>query len=169
MATAIESADLPTYASWAPTGFDTKGLGLNDRQDWLVGPVATNRDAGVLQRSNWEVVTGELAKVDPEGKEHEIHRFGHWANGWFEILLVKPGSKAHECAAEWACSLSEYPVASEEHFGNLEHEETIAVWAGMTSAERVRQLKDAGLSGRGWRAAFPPERVYDRIRDLLDC
>jgi hypothetical protein len=79
MATAIESADLPTYASWAPTGLDTRGLGLDDRQDWLVGPVTTNRDAGALQRSNFAVVTDDLFRKDCNNVE--IHRFGHWANG----------------------------------------------------------------------------------------
>jgi hypothetical protein len=163
MASAIDSSTLQTYSDFQPSGFDVKGLGLADRQDWLVGPVTTNRDAGCLQRSNWEVVTEDIAKADPDGTDHEKHSFNHWACGWFEIVIVRPGSKAHECAAKWECALSDYPVASDHHFSDLETNEIYDYWAGMSASERVYYLRKAGLSGRRWASKYPPEECYEYL------
>jgi hypothetical protein len=123
MAKATDVANLPTYRTWKPTGFDTPGLGLEERQDWLVGPCSRNRDSEALTRSNWDVFERELDAVDPTG--YEVHRFGHWANGWFEIVLVKPDSKAYERACELACFLADYPILDESHYSNLLCEEGI--------------------------------------------
>lgn len=163
MANSIESADLKPYSEFRPTGFDAKGLGLGDRQDWLVGPVTTDRDAGCLQRSNWAVVTEDIAKADPEGEDHECHSFNHWACGWLEIVIVRPGSKAHECAAEWECALADYPVASDSHFSDLETNEAVEYWRTMSVSGRVRYLHKAGLSGRRWAAKYPPEECFEYL------
>ena len=53
-----------TYREFRPSGFDVKGLGLDDRQDWLVAPVTVNRDSNCLERSNWEVVTDDITSTD---------------------------------------------------------------------------------------------------------
>src|SRR5688572_9599267 len=98
---------MQTYSKFRPSGFDCAGLGCDDQQDWFVAPVATNRDAGCLQRSNWEVVTEDIRKAG-DG-DCEIHRFGHWANGWFELMLIRPGSEAAKVAELWENALSEYP------------------------------------------------------------
>ncbi len=135
---------MQTYSEFQPTGFDRKGLGVEDHQDWMVAPVATSRDAGCLQRSNWEVVTSELAKVDPEGLDHEVHRFGHWANGWFEICLVRPGSACDGICEGWESALADYPVADDDHFSNLETEEAGEAWSNMRLGDRVRLLQKHG-------------------------
>lgn len=136
---------MKTYREFRPTGFDPAGLALPDRQDWLVAPVGTNRDADTLTRSNWAVVTEDLAAQEAEpGLDVDEHEFGHWACGWFRICLVRPGSKAAECAADWEAALADYPVASEEHLIELEWEEQRAAWESMSLKERVRLLSDLG-------------------------
>lgn len=116
------------YSEWRPSGFDTAGLGLEDRQDWLVAPVAQNRDSDALERSNFRVVVRDLQKLDERDREtgeesFEIHRFGHWACGWFEIILVQPGSEAEKCCNDWEAALADYPIADESDFSELECEE----------------------------------------------
>jgi hypothetical protein len=133
---------LETYANFSPTPMDTKGLGLSDKQDWLVAPVMLNRDSGVLDRSNWEVVTKDIQKTDPEGETLEIHRFGHWACGWFEILIAAPNSLAAKCAEDWDAALSDYPIASDDHYSQAEYEEAQAVWKDCYSnAERIHYVR----------------------------
>jgi len=100
--------DLPRYAEWAPTAFDTAGLGLPDRQEWRVLLTRT-RDSDTLTRVNFDSAESELEQADPEG--YETHRFGHWGPGWVEILLVSPESEpAMIAAGSIASALADYPI-----------------------------------------------------------
>ncbi len=158
-----------TYSEFQPSGFDAKGLGLDDRQEWLVCPVGVNRDSDCLIRSNWAVVTSELiacSEMTEQGEpDCEVHEFGHWACGWFKIAIVRPGSKAAEVAELWENALSEYPVACDDHFSNLEYEETCEYWASMSLKERVERCQEAGASIFAARHNSPPEAVYERLRE----
>ena len=113
---------MKTYSEFRPTGFDPKGLALEDRQDWLVAPCGHNRDSTLLDESNWAT----QLKALPEGDDAEIHCFGHWACGWFEILIVRPGSAAAKEAEELEGALSNYPVLSDEDYSEREFEATRA-------------------------------------------
>lgn len=116
------------YGNWAPTGFDCKGLASDaitedgTGADWLVAPVGVNRDTGPgsIERSNWEVLRAELRAADPDGADHETHRFGHWGHGWFELMLVRPGSRCATIAAEAENSLANYPVLDEDDWSQRE-------------------------------------------------
>lgn len=154
-----------TYSEFRPTGFDCRGLGLEDRQDWLVAPVGTNRDADRLTRSNWAVVTEDIASHDPEGTDHELHSFGHWACGHFDICLVRPGSKAAECAEGWESALADYPVASDDHHSELEWSEMAEYWEGMSLRERVRVLSECDANIMAARRDSVPDnqRVWDYL------
>lgn len=123
------------YQDWAPTGFDCKGLNADrmgedtegneeGRGDWLVAPVGVNRDTapGSLARSNWEVLLTRLRKADPGGMTWEKHGFNHWGCGWFDIIVVRPGSEAERIAQEAEDSLEDYPVLNEEDWSNREWE-----------------------------------------------
>jgi hypothetical protein len=113
------------YAEYSPTGFDSKGIVLDDQQDWLV-VIGRNRDSTLLETSNWEVAEKEFqTKHGDEGNGWEIHRFGHWACGWLEILIVDPDHKAHETATEMQRSLENYPVLCEHNYSEKEHEATL--------------------------------------------
>lgn len=139
------------YKDWSPSRFDARGLNLPDRQEWLVAPVIQTRDSGPLERSNFRVVRLDLEKVQaedgdpsaPDEPDVEVHRFGHWGPGWFEIILVRPGSPAAKKAEEWEAALSDYPVASEEDFSKEEWEEAVEVWQSCYSdRERLEYIRE---------------------------
>lgn len=147
-----------TYREFRPTGFDRAGLGLDDRQDWLVAPVGTNRDADALTRSNWRVVLGDLESKDT-GEDLEVHRFGHWGPGWFEIILVRPGSECAKCAEAWENALSDYPVACESDFSEEESEESLKVWKDCYSErERLEYIRENSN-----------QFYFRNFRDMLRC
>lgn len=160
-----------TYAQFCPSGCDARGLGLPNRQEWLVVPVGTNRDADALQRSNWAVVTADLEKqpaTSYDDPDVEIHRFGHWACGWFEVALVRPGSPAAEAAERWECALSDYQVADENHFSDLEHTETMTYWGQMRLDERRAECERAGVSKLvAYRGSNLPDALWERLRSGL--
>jgi hypothetical protein len=144
------------YADWAPTSFDTRGLGLDDQQDWLVFPmVYTEAVASVLERSNWEVLQRELGDVG------EVHAFNHWATS-FEILLIDPADTSAVAKAEQMIdALADYLVLDEDHFSGLEYEHNALTWAQMSLAERVQILSAQRL------CIFAARR--DELPNLNDC
>lgn len=112
-----------TYGEFRPSPFDTRGIGLSDRQDWLVAPVGQNRDSEALPRSNFFTAVKLFEEKDEEGDDFEVHRFGHWGPGWFELILVRPGSECAKVAEEIEAALADYPVLDDEYFSQLEWEE----------------------------------------------
>ena len=121
---AIEHRDeLKLYRDFRPSGFDTAGLGLENQQDWRVAPCKQNRDSDALTRSNFACQVDAFEKIDPEGADHEVCSFNHWACGWFEVVIVRPGSKVEVAACEVLCGLADYPIVSEDHFSSLEFDE----------------------------------------------
>jgi len=129
--------DMTRYKDYAPTPMDPAGLNLPDRQDWIVAPCSITRDSEALSRSNWEVMCRGLLELDPGHNDHEIHRFGHWGPGWFEIVLVRPNTPASRNATEAMCSLSDYPILDEMHFSELEWNEASNYWESLNIADRV--------------------------------
>ncbi len=110
------------YSKFRPTSFDRSGLGCRDEQEWFVAPCSRNRDSGTLTESNWQVQLRELEAIDPDGNDHQVHSFGHWACGWFELVLVRPDSKCFELAEGLEGALSDYPILCEMHWSELELE-----------------------------------------------
>lgn len=79
---------MQTYAEFRPTAFDRRGAFLDDdRRAWYVLPVTRTRDSGTFDQSNFETA---LRILGGESETCEVHRFGHWGPGWFEIILVHP-------------------------------------------------------------------------------
>lgn len=125
--------------------------GLSDYVGWMCGPVGRTRDSDALERSNWEVVTADLlalARELPDGRETvEIHRFGHWAVGWIEEVVISPDAPDALAAAQgWAARLDRYPVADEEHYAETEYCEHDAHWRAVSMRERVEMCRRAGVS-----------------------
>lgn len=113
-------AELQRFADYQPTQFDAKGLGSDEQEDWRVLPTMQTRDSEALDRSNFAVAQRIL---EDAGVDYQVHRFGHWGPGWFEILVVEPTPTGLKVAGEIACALADYPVLDEMHLSELECEE----------------------------------------------
>lgn len=114
---------LRTYGQYRPTACDTAGLGLDDRQAWLVAPCGLNRDSGVRDESNWHA---QLKALGGESETCEVHRFGHWACGWFEIAIVDP-SRADEIESI-VNALASYPILDDNDCSQRESDAADAAW-----------------------------------------
>lgn len=145
------------YSEFRPTQFDCRGLGLREQQDWLVGPVSQTRDSGPLDKSNFECF---VKAMGGETEDVQIHRFGHWGPGWFEIVLVNPDKpELVKLAQEMEDSLAHYPVLDDSHYSELEHNEADEVWKNCYSErERVKYI-------RAHRSQFE----FRDFLDMLNC
>jgi hypothetical protein len=129
------------YSEWKPSQFDTPGLSLPDRQDWFVVPVLRTRDATCLEESNFASALEFLSEIrSPE--DYEVHSFHHWACGWFDIIIVRPGSPAEKVARDLADHLDDYPVLDEDDLSMREHERAAEVWRSCYSEkERINYIR----------------------------
>lgn len=124
-----------------PTAFDHSAAQFFDSEDprrnWLVVPVGQNRDSRELETSNFaaalEILGGESETV-------EVHRFGHWACGWYEIIIVDPSREAEVEAIE--NRLENYPVLDEDDFSNREHEAYLEDWQNWACSDFISGLKN---------------------------
>lgn len=149
----------------------------HDRDEWFIAPCGRNRDSDTLTRSNWEVMCEELNRIDPNGDTEEdednvpsweIHRFGHWACGWVEISIVRPGTAAADYVHELAESLSDYPVADESHFSELEYEEAAESWDSWGAKDFATELRDKFLDDAPRVAEFiRDEATADQLREFM--
>jgi hypothetical protein len=147
---------MTTYSEFRPTGFDCRGRGLPDRQSWFVAPVGRNRDSGPLDESNFAVA---LKILGGKSETVEIHRFGHWGPGWFEIILVSPDSIAFTEAERIECSLSDYPVLDDMDFSERESDAANETWRNCyREKERIAYI-------RKHRSEFE----FADLRDMLSC
>ena len=126
---------MQTYKQYRPTGFDCRGLGLPDRQDWLVLDLIQTRDSGSLEESNFAAA---LRILGGESETVEVHRFGHWGPGWYEIILVHP-DRADD-AEEIEASLENSCVLDEEDLSEREHEAYIEAWESYGYADFCDEL-----------------------------
>lgn len=113
---------LQTFIEFQPTEYDRKGKGADfDNRDWLVSSIQLNRDSGLIEKSNFETYIKGLTDIEPEGDHWQIHRFGHWACGWFEIVILNPvDSLVLDQALQDHLSLTDYPILNEDHLSNME-------------------------------------------------
>jgi hypothetical protein len=135
---------LQLYSEYSPTGFDSKGLNLDDQQNWLVIPCILSRDSDCLETSNHvqslEILGGESDNV-------EVHRFGHWACGWFEIIIINPGhGLTLNLAKQIDQSLEDYIILNEEHYSELEYETMSNYWSDMPLSEKVELCQECEVS-----------------------
>ena len=126
---------METYKSFRPTQFDSAGLALPDQQDWLVAPVSQTRDSEALSRANFQAT---LEALGGESDTVQVHRFGHWGPGWFEIIIIDPTDSARVKIAEGIESgLADYPVVDDELFSRLEDEDCAATWENWYDAASI--------------------------------
>ncbi len=123
-----------------PSGFDSWSnyIGQSDFPEWDCLLTQT-RDGDCLERSNFR---SALKKLGGECDNVQIHRFGHWACGWWEALAVKQRTIEHKIAEQIAERISDYPVADEQDFSELETEEANQVWRDCyRPKERVEYIR----------------------------
>lgn len=120
------------YSEFQPTGFDEAGAFLDDRQDWLVVPCSKTRDTGPFNESNFQAA---LAMLGGESETVEVHRFGHWGPGWFEIIIVAPNSDAAKIAEDIERRLEYYPVLDDEDLSSREWDDFVESWSSWGARE----------------------------------
>jgi hypothetical protein len=88
----------------------------------VVSGVGRNRDSELLDESNFEAA---LEMLGGESKSVvEVHRFGHWGCGWFELILVNPKAiKKLKIAYEVTELLNHYPVLDDSDYYEREADE----------------------------------------------
>jgi len=117
-------------------------LGYLPEEKWHV-VLTQSRDSGLISKSNWEVALERLG--GERGGNVEVHRFGHWACGWWEALCVAEDSDLWETAKGICESIEDYPLLDEEHHSKMEEEEAQIMWRDcFTPKERVRHLRATG-------------------------
>lgn len=110
------------YKDWSPTPGDIAGLrvrGEEDYSEWFVAPLILTRDSSVLEESNWKSAN-QMFEECKDSDDYASLSFGHWACGWFEIIVVKPDSEAQKIAEDICKRLEDYPVLDEDQFSEME-------------------------------------------------
>lgn len=156
------------YREFRPTSFDSRGLALYDQQHWLVHPCSHTRDSGIRTESNFSVA---LADLGGESETVEVHRFGHWGPGWFEIIVIDPSDEERvRIANDHESSLDNYPVLSDEDCSSREYEAVMDYWKYMSLIERIELCAKHEVSIFAARHDYPPSgesdpdgSVYDEI------
>lgn len=123
-----------------PSGFDSLNnyVGALPEEKLLV-VLTRSRDSDVLTESNWECA---VEKLGGESDEVEIHRFGHWACGWWEALCVVEGTTAHEIATQIESDLNHYPVLDDSDFSEREMNEANEVWKNcFNESDRIAYIR----------------------------
>lgn len=127
------------YKEHRPTQFDSH-IELENREDWLVLPVSRTRDSGPFSNSNFEMA---LKLLGGESDEVEVHRFGHWGPGWYEIILVKPDAKAEKEARDIETALANYPVLDDNDYSDRLQEDANETWKNCyNDKSRLEYIRD---------------------------
>lgn len=64
--------------------------------NWIVGPCGQTRDSDLTEQANFTYTVEAMDELDPNGADHEVLSWHHWAVGWAEEMACRPGS---ECRA----------------------------------------------------------------------
>lgn len=155
------------YKDFAPTGFDCKGLNadLFDIGEWFVAPCGRNRDSREMEESNFDQC---LEALGGESDTVQVRRFGHWACGWFEIIILdaKQADKV-AIALGLESRLENYPMLDEADVSQREWDSATENWAQMSVRARVEYLQRAhGCVFAARRAEFPADNS-GRLFELL--
>jgi hypothetical protein len=98
---------------------------------WGFCGIDENRDSGCLGKSNFHTVSQDLINRFPE--DFRIESYRHWLVGQVTRLVcrvlhhegeITDGNitEAFKAAMEWQDKLSDYPVADEDHYSQLQDE-----------------------------------------------
>lgn len=136
------------YKDYAPTQFDRHINFDDNREDWYVLEVTQNRDSGVWSRCNFQAA---LARLGGESETCEVHRFGHWGPGWFELILLAPERLADGESIE--ADLADHPILDEELLSQMEfdeEDEDWSNWAGRSYIDKLVEVFNLSESTKDW-------------------
>jgi hypothetical protein len=103
-----------------------------------------------------------------ESETVEVHRFGHWGPGWFEIIIVDPSdSERVEIATDIENRLEDYPILDETDFSEREWNEKQEYWDNCSMWDRIELCVKAGESIFASRSESIPGDVWKEIH--IDC
>lgn len=133
-----------TYKEYQPTGWDSPSNfvsleDINYLKEWLVCPTGRNRDSSLLDESNFEAA---LELLGGKSDKVEVHRFGHWACGWYELILVHPDLKDKVEHIE-KC-LNNYLLLNEDGYSDKSFESACELWANSNLRDRLDLLESYG-------------------------
>ena len=162
------------YKKHRPTGLDPAGAFLDDdRQEWLVAPVSRTRDTGPFEESNFQAF---LDGLGGEGDSVEVHRFGHWGPGWYEIIIIDPKAEAIVALAQkMEDSLEDYPVLDEEDLSKREHEaeqQSWESWARKDFSSELQRKVEINWNGTSEHGYQPEDIDYNfdlLTEENIDC
>jgi hypothetical protein len=148
---------METYSKFRPTQFDHHIM-VDSQENWLVAPVAHNRDSDVLTESNWNTF---LKWIGPESdNRYQIHRFNHWGPGWFEIILINQNcAELVKIGEEAESALANYPVLDDMDYSEREQAEANEIW------EKCYNVKDRIEYIRKHRSQFE----FNDFPDMVHC
>jgi len=114
------------YKKYKPTQFDYHVE--TEYEDWYVAPVMITRDTEEysLDYSNYYSLL-EILEKENEDDYTELS-FGHWACGWFNIILIKPNTELYKKVEEIEKGLQEYPVINEENYSENYYYYAVNQW-----------------------------------------
>lgn len=165
---------------------------LNEMDGWGRSGLVQHRDSDELGKSNWQVITKDLLERFPD--DFAIESSSHWAVGWIEELRVRvirqdaikdhgfPIARdtvavewsediitdAFKAVVEWADKLADYPVADEEHYSRLEHEELMEYLTNEVYREWDHQRNAEAFEDEP-EYQKPPEDLAEKVaRKLFD-
>jgi hypothetical protein len=121
---------LDKWSADGPTCFDSaSNYGGEDMSEFYVASCSVNRDTQcVLTLCNWKLMCDKLDEF-VKHEESGITRFGHWANGWYELYLIhESDTDALVKAQEIADDLEQYPVLDEDKYSEMEYQAQCEEW-----------------------------------------
>ena len=124
-----------------PSAFDSFDNYLGDvpNDTWRC-LLTRSRDSNALTESNWRIA---LQKLGGESESVVIHRFGHWACGWWEALAVDETSDSYAKALELHKSLEDYPVLDDDDYSQLIDEQATDIWSNcFTNKTRLSYIRE---------------------------
>lgn len=104
---------------------------------WSLGPVIRTRDSGILETANYKALKAALKAGpfvdyddadDPDAADFAVFAARHWAVGWVDHLSFRVTDENGEASPiarwiyDWYAALSDYPVADEDLYSELEYE-----------------------------------------------
>lgn len=136
-----------------------------DLSEYYMGP-SRSRDSDTLTESNF---ISALESLGGESETVRVARFGHWACGWAETIMVHESDKAKvKQLDDIACFLESYAVLDDDDYNEREHQaqqETLKYYADQFEKELALYLKVETLD------KFPKKHVKEFISRVFeyDC